>query len=180
MIAWQAIHSAIRAWVVAAAPGWSVIWSQQGGDRPVAPYIALRLREVRQVGQDWIDVVDAASPAPGAEIEHRVRGQRVVLLGIQAFAGAATGVHAPAAVLDAIRTAARLPSVHSELDAAGVGVLGFGAAQSIDGLVGATVFEPRGVMDARLMIVSEVSEFSTYIERVEVTNEITGATTEVP
>lgn len=183
-IAWTTVENALVAWVRSGSglDAEHVFWAQQKRPIPSGRYTTLRVTSIRQVGQDWLDVEDADAPSPGAEIVHRARGSREVLLSLQCFAGAGTGGDAPAMVLDAVQSAARLPSNRDALNAAGVGVLGFGPVQSIDGVVGSSSFEPRATLQARLHLASEVSEFGTWVEvaRLDPETPLTGAPFYVP
>ncbi len=118
----------------------------------------------------------ASTVRAGAERVTKARGVRRVVLSIQVFAGAPHGAATPVALLELVRLAAALPARHAALSAAGVAVASFGPAMSIDGVVGSSTFEPRGVLDVQINLASEVSETSTYIETAEVTNLITGET----
>ena len=176
-IAIVTVEDAINAWI-AAGSGFdadtNVIWAQQAAPRPATPYIALRMTLLEQHGQDWYDIRDAAVPAPGAEIDAVVRGVRKGTLNIACFGDAATGVNMPAMTLDNVMLAARLPSVRDALNIAQIGINGFSPIRSIDGGPTATVFEPRAILDCRFNVPTEVAETLTYIELVEVTDQITG------
>lgn len=113
----------------------------------------------------------AATVHAGAEVEYRVRGQRRASLTLQAFNGAATGDTSPAWLLDTVIAKARLPSVRQALNAAGVGIASFGPVQSIDGVLGSADFEPRATLAVSLHLTAEVSEFSTFIERIQMQGE---------
>lgn len=99
----------------------------------------------------------------GAEILSTARGTREAVVSIQAFGGTATEAGAPRALLERVVAFATLPSRRAALAAAGVGIGSLGTVQSVDGVVGASLFEPRATLEARLFITSEVSETSTYI-----------------
>lgn len=168
---WTAIKNALVTWVgTASGLGTSKVWwSLQG---PVArranPFITLRVLTTRKPGPDWTDTVDAAVPAAGAEIEHRVRGNRIVSLQIQAF----TNSEADASALDLlsdVEAKVRLPSIEDALRLAGIAVLDFEPGQSMDGVMNTTQQESRAVMVCRLSLASEVSETGTYIEDVVTT-----------
>jgi hypothetical protein len=173
-IAWTTARAAIHAWAVAGSglPASSVRWAGQDGPRAAAPYIVLRVTGLRPMGMDWLTVQDADTPAPGAEIEHLVRGPRTATLRITAF-GAAVGANAPEALLEGIMSSRFSPVRAAALYAGGVGVAGFGAVVAMDGMLNG-LFEPRAVLDARIVLSSEVVETSTYIETAEITNETTG------
>ena len=55
-----AIEDAIQSWVTSGSglPSTNVIWSDQQGPRPPAPYISMRLSEEDQDGLDWYDTED--------------------------------------------------------------------------------------------------------------------------
>lgn len=182
MIAWSTVQSAIRAWAVSGSglPSGQVIWGQQSGPRPAQPWISLRVMSVRKIGQDTVTVADASSPSAGAEIEITATGQRDVTLEMQCFGLAGQGANAPVALLEGIAAAASLPVRRDALNTAGIGLLGIQPITSIDGLTSVAAFEPRGIMLVRLLLSSEVSEFATYIETVEIEDLTTGNTFEVP
>lgn len=173
MITWTAVEDAIIAWVRAGSglDAEHVYWTAKRPTPTTGPYITARVIAVRGIGQDWVDVVDAAVPAPGAEIEHRVRGTREMLLRLQCFPGtpdgASTGAGAAVMLLDQVKTSQRLPPLHDALDAAGIGVLGSTAPTAVDGVVGSTIFEARAVMEVRCSLAPEVSVPGTYIQFVE-------------
>ncbi len=179
MIAWSTVEAAITRWV-ATSSGLGltrVAWGQQPMPAIAAPSITMRLRRLRRFGQDWLTVAEAASPAPGAEIEHRLGGTRVVTLSLECCAEAGTGAFMAVALLEAVRTGYRLPSVHDTLVAAGVGVGRPEDVLGIDGFVAdGIVFEPRATLDIPLWLASEVVETGTYIETVEIENEDTDHT----
>lgn len=170
-MSWGGIELALRSWALVA--GVPVIWGQQDGERPAAPYISLLMTSVAEVGHDWLDVIDNPAPSAGAEILHRARGQRRGVLSVQCFAGPATGDSSPTRLLEAMRSAVRLPSVADALNIAGVAALGFGGVLTLGGAVGGH-FEPRAAMEVYLSLTSEVSETSTYIQHVQITDQITG------
>ena len=181
MIEWDTVKSAVAAWVLAATglPPGRAIWSQQGGDRPGPPFVEMRFARVRGIGLDWQEVVEVQNPTPGQELQHRSRGVRELLLTLKCFAPArtgATGAQSAVALLERVVSTAALPTRRAALGAAGVGVVAFGPVLAIDGVVGSSVLEPRATLEARCHIGSEVSDFSTYIETVELTNELTEST----
>lgn len=163
--AWTTIENAIYTWV--SSTGVTAAWTEPGAPRPAAPFVSMRLAGARGVGHDWLDVQDAIAPDPGAEIEHVVRGTRALTLSLQAFAAAGTGALGAVAMLEAVRTAARLPTGRDALNAAGVGVGSFDAVKAIDGVVNSLTFEPRAVCEVTLWVAAELVETSTYIEIVE-------------
>ncbi len=118
----------------------------------------------------------AATFRVASELVTKVRGSRRIVLTIQVFAGAPHGAASPVALLEAVRTAAALPTRHEALRAAGVGVASFGPILSIDGVVGSSTFEPRGVLDVQINLASEVTEYSNFIETAAITNTLTGQT----
>jgi hypothetical protein len=57
---------------------------------------------------------------------------------------------------------------------------GFGPVQSLDGVLGESVYEPRAIVECRFFLSEEVEETSTFIEFVELENEDEGTSTYVP
>lgn len=114
----------------------------------------------------------------GQEIELRLRGPRQGVLDLQCFAGAptpsaATGNTNPRALLHDAIAAYALESRQAALAAAGVGVGSVEEVRSIPpGVVDITVLEPRAVSAVHLHLASELVETATYIQIVNVENDV--------
>lgn len=170
------LRAAVAAWAYAGTdlPTGKVIWADQGGPRPVAPYVSLAIISGDQLhGMDWVDVEDADSPIDGAEIRHVVRGPRTCTLSVQCFgltATAADGVAgaSPLALLARMRAHTRLPTVRAALVAAGVGVGTLGDVASVGSLISTVTSEPRAAFTVTLNYTSEVEELGTFIETAKV------------
>lgn len=113
----------------------------------------------------------ASTRRSGAEILRRVRGQRTATLKLRCFVGTPTGVAMPIAILNAVLTAASLPSVRDALNAAGVALGTTNPVRSVDGIKGA-LFEPRAMTELELHLASEVTETTTYIETFDLTSSV--------
>lgn len=122
----------------------------------------------------------AATVRAGAEVLMTARGSREALVSIQCFGADAVGADSPRALLERVRAAAVLPSRRAAFVTAGIGMTPLAAVQSIGGVVGSSVFEPRATLEARIFITSEVSETGTFIESVAIENEDTGSEFDVP
>jgi hypothetical protein len=144
--------------------------------QPIFPYISMSLSAVGAMGgQDWLRVTDAPTPAPGAEIQATLTGPRDMVLTLTCFDGDPTGAASAAAILEAVRTKQRLPTIHGALHAAQVAVTYRGPVTYVPGIRGTARFEPRATLEVRCTVPSEVSELLTYIGSVAVENETTGA-----
>lgn len=175
------LEDAIFTWVRLAS-GYAaadIIWSDYEQPRPAGAYLALRISNVRSIGQGWLFVEDAEDPAPGAEVVTTVWGKRAGTLTIQAIAGDPTGNASPAEVLETVRTKSFLPSIRGPLNAAGVGIAEFGPVQTVSGVIGMSAFEPRAIMTAELNMMASAEELGTFIETVEITDEITDEVYEI-
>lgn len=175
---WEAVQAAIHAFVVAATgiAASRVRWADQGGDQPSSSggaWISLSVLAEGPVGRPWVDVEDAETPAPGAEIEHVARSMNAGTLSIQIYGASAQGNSSGLAILRKLRPALGLPSIREIVS----GVVGFGAfelARNIPALINATYFEPRAVVTCRFFTAAELrataagTEVGTYIETVEV------------
>jgi hypothetical protein len=184
MIAWTDVEDAIRALVVTATEldEAKVIWSRRPGPRPAAPWVSLSILAIERFGQDWVDVEDNPAPAAGEEILEIARGSRTLTVSIQAFGGQEPGdepEHAPIELLEAVMAEVAFTSSRWALNAAGVGLLGFGPVQAVDGFlnsggigsVSASLFEPRAALEARFSLASQVSRPTTYIQSAEISRE---------
>lgn len=135
--------------------------------------IALVEIAILAAGTGVHSIVDTADTRrAGQEIIHGVKGRRELIFGLQCFDGTRTGVGSCAAILEKVKTALRLPSVHAGLRTAHVGVAGMGNVVPIrTGSLGVARFEPRAILEVRAFISSEVSEISTFISRARVMRE---------
>jgi hypothetical protein len=120
----------------------------------------------------------------GEELIRRVRGHREAVLSVQAFAGPpgndpSTGENSPLARLERMKAHLHFPGRNAALNAAGVGVSTVGPIQSLDGQLGQAVLEPRAAMEVRFFHTSEVTEFGSFVESVELTNQLTSEVSEI-
>ncbi len=172
-IAWTTVEDAIHDWIVSATSlaNDHVIWGEQNSARPVGTFVDMEVA-LERIGMDWVEVDDAAVPAPGAEIDNKVRGIRRMEIQLRCFGIPATGTTAPRALLDSVVAAYRLPNVHAALVVAGVGISNFSSVTNITGVLNSTKLEPRELFNVSCFLSSEVSETGTYIQDVEVTDQI--------
>lgn len=182
MIDWPTIETAIRSWVIAGSgldPS-KVFFAGQGSTRPLAPFITIQVVDVKPLGRDWTDTDDNPTPTPGNEIITTVRGERECTLQLQCFGTSggpgsqAFGASSCRALIERVFTACNLPSNAVALDDAGVGIGYFNTVQAMGAIINSTTWEPRAVGTMMFYLASEMSETGTYIETVEVTNEING------
>lgn len=173
------VEDALRAWVKASTgfDNEHVFFSDQKVPRPSGPYVTIRLGSVGMLGAvDPIEVKDAASPTAGAEIELQVRALREVSVGIQVWNAPAVAV-SPAltavGIASKIQVGLSLPSVRDAFAVACVSVIDMGSIQNLSSLLG-TDFDGRSSFDVRCYVMLSASEFTTYIEKFELTNTSTG------
>jgi len=145
-----------------------VVWSGQQAPRVEGPWMDIRITSIRPIGKDFRSIEDASLPVvPGQEIVVKTRGAREMRVGLRCFASP-TGVD-PQFILNDVVARSQQTSQVLALNAAGIGLAAWGPIQDIDGVVGGTLFEPRSIVEMRSFLASEVEEYSTYIERVELT-----------
>jgi hypothetical protein len=174
VVSMESREDAIWNWVVASSgvsPG-SVLWTDQLQGRPPGQWISLDMMGIEQVGQDWLDTHDAVPSAPGLEIEQAARGVRKLTVSIQCFAGPALGSSSAFAVLNTLVSRARLESQQLILRNGGLGFSRFTAITAISDVLDTTRIEPRAIVHAVLYMANEVVEQSTYISRVNITDQI--------
>jgi hypothetical protein len=174
------IEDALRAWVKTASglDDAHVIWGWQGGPRPSGTHIDLRIGPRVPVGLDSHDWnYDAARP-PGQEIEHRVTGLRELTLSVQCYSSEVSGNASAPAILAAVQTRMRLPSIHDALSSAGLSCFDNGQVMHVPQLVDAD-WESRAVLETRWYYRELETEMGGYIASVEITNQMTGETFEV-
>ena len=174
---WTTIENAIQAWAEAGS-GVSAIWSNQAGPRLSAPYIALAAT-ARNLGRGWTDTEDNPAPSAGAEIIRTHRTVKRLDLQLQCFGGDPTESGSPANILSDLCDYAGLPSQKRAFRVAGWVPVEFQPVLDFSAKLGNATFEPRAVLACHGYITGEISETSTYIQIVQVTNLIDGSTFEV-
>lgn len=169
---WTAIEDALRAWAKAgtALTDAKVIWSEQTGARPAAPFVTLRIGDVIPLSSvDEVEELTDLDADPGEEVELRAGGFREFTLSLQAFAATVTGANTAREYLTKAQTALALPSVRAALFAAGIAPFDTGTVQTVNAVVG-TKFEARAVLEVRFYVHDTVSEYTGFIEEVESTS----------
>lgn len=167
---WEAIEDALRQWVLDSS-GYaedSVVWTDQGINRPDAPMIALTLGDLVQLGLDSVSYETDVGGDPGLETTTTVAGPRVCTLRVQHYGGEATGNDSSRAVLARALTALSLPVVRDSLTAAGVGIIAAGPVRNIAG-VQALQIEARAVLEVRFSVQDVATSLGTYVETADVT-----------
>lgn len=176
MIDWTVIENAVRAWVLAGS-GLSadrVYFADQ--DLPVtevAPRVSIRLGPTQQVGQQVLSHDYSASRPAGQELEFTSSTHHELTVDVQTFALSTVGAGPTARTLaSSIQAAIGLPSIREALIAAGIGVLDEGQVQRIPQVLDAET-EDRATLSVRLLVTQGISERTTFIETVEVTQTVT-------
>jgi hypothetical protein len=168
-VAVAAIEDTIRAWVKAGAAldDEHVFFAKQKVERPSGPYITVLLTGVVPIGTNDAQETnyDALRPA-GSEIEIQVIGEREIHASIQAFNCPTTGTNSAVDLMSMMQLRWSLPSVQDVLDAGGISVFDNGEVADLAALLG-TNFDGRASIDVRFYARLTVSEFTTWIERVE-------------
>jgi len=174
VIAWGAVEQAVRAWVLAAVtpaplslPAASVYFADQA-----VPVDQNAARVVISVDGPFMVGVDgntwnynAARPA-GQEIELTTRGNRELVVKLQAFAPVTVGTGVTArALLAAAQAYLSVDSVRYALNQAGLGVLIPGDVLRLPRVVSGT-HEDRAALDSRFSVRQEVTERTGYFDTV--------------
>jgi hypothetical protein len=180
-IDWVAIENAIHAWVTTASglAGNQVIWTNQNGIRPgqsppaEAPFITLQLGSPQVEGQSFLQTKTDLTRSAGQEIELQANALQRLTCSVQAFGSSTTGNNSAGALLSQVETKLRLPSLRSALNAAGLSPFNVGPIKDITQLF-ATAYESRAVLNVLFYVQEQASEFTGYIESVEIEEEDTG------
>lgn len=167
-IDWATIEPAINAFLVGTSglAASNVFWGQQGAPRVSPPYIVFTLISLDEMGDDSRYISDNPTPSAGAEILYNVAGWRKAILTIEITGVTPLGANSPKAIMDTLKTRAKLPSLRDALVAARVGLGVFAPTTLLPSVVGA-VTEPRALSSATLFVVSETSETGTYVETAQ-------------
>lgn len=174
------VEDAFRTWVKTATglADNNIFFQDQKVERPTSTYVTIRVGSVVPLGAvDPVTITEVTDPVPGQEIQISVDGIREVTTSIQVF-GPAVSTNPTATAMyiaNKIQTSLRLPSVQDALDSAGISVFDIGAVNNLTQLLD-TGFDGRAQFDVRCYIVFSVSQFETYIETAEVTDNTTGET----
>lgn len=168
-----ALQTALRVWVKAASglDDNHVIWSEQASVKLTTPFITMRLGDLVPLG-----AVDEKRSdydplgAPGAEMVLSVVGRRELAVSVQCFGAGCLGI------LSAVQTKIRLDSINDPLNTAGLSPFEIGTVQNLTELQ-ETVFEPRALVEVKFYLAETASETTTFIEKVEVENDITSPPT---
>lgn len=186
---WNAIEAGLQGWVKAAlgCDNRHAYWANPNVTRPTdgAPFAVLEITDRRALGvtPQVIQTDHLTNPA-GQEIELEARQVMDCGFRVQVYAPPARGTHPgtprgpanAAALAGKVRLAVALPSVSSALDDLGVSVYDLGSVTYVPELVG-TDFEGRAVLEARFYVADSASEFTGYIETVQVADPFGGSET---
>jgi len=112
----------------------------------------------------------ASTARAGEEIQHTVRGTRLLTITLQAYGGDPTQDNRPAALLHNVMTKVILPSIADPLNAAGVSPAIFSQVQELDVTIGSDI-DRRGLLTVTAHLAEEISEDGTYIEIAELEND---------
>lgn len=173
---WEEVETAIVAWVKAGsglADG-KVLLGNQGESSPDGAYIEVKIDGPFPFGQPVVEhFFDGARPA-GQELEERTTVSAEITVSLQAFGRYgtdATGSATGRAILAKTQLALELASIRDALNDAGLGLVDKGNVIDLSKTYGAD-FESRGSLDLRFSLKQSASEFTTYIETVEIDSEI--------
>lgn len=166
----------IHAWIYQAAglPDTQVIWTDQGAPRPASgPWISLALIVITPIGRPWEVFSETSSPTPNADLNRTQGAQRNALLSVQVFGASATDAGGPSGmqIIDNLSLATYDDGVRLALRDLGVSVLKIEATKAISGVINSTTFEPRAVVEIRLLLNSERTTQLAEIRTAEVTDE---------
>lgn len=168
-MSWATIQNGLQAWVKSAT-GFDdahVIWADQSGPRPDAPFIDLRIGTTIPLGaiDELSDNTDLTRD-PGSEVELRATCVQEFHLTVRCFTAATLDDSAATALLGRARLALTLPSIRDALETAGVTIFDRGEVQNVSVLKDVK-FEGRAMLDVGCYTLEAVSEFVGYIDEVD-------------
>jgi hypothetical protein len=171
-IDWDTIMSAIRAWIVGATglPDNQVYWKYGKMARQPSPSIELCITDVEPIAHDYITKDFIPGNPNGSQLKRTAKGIRECTLEMQCFAPEGS-VHQASKVLSNATGALALYT--QPLNIAGVGMSDLGVATMTSGvkiLEGrrGSILEPRAISQMSFYVNSAMSDFTTYIETVQV------------
>jgi hypothetical protein len=167
------IAEALRQWVLGSTdlPDSAVIFAEQNGPRPVAPFAEVRVGDILPVGAvDAYEAVYDASADEGEEMVETSRGLREVPATVRVFTNSAIGASSAAAILSGVQTALGLPGTRDALHAAGVTCFDRGTIQRIPSVLD-TKWEGRATLTVRFYAEETAVSSTGYIAGVELTDQ---------
>ncbi|SSW67311.1 hypothetical protein AVE30378_02557 [Achromobacter veterisilvae] len=159
-------QDAIFELIEAAAGGVPVIFADEDGPRPGAPYVTLAVR--------WAQASNAEAVRMGNDGIQSVRQHDDATVELQAFGSAAYDR------LDELGLRLRHALYQERAEALGLALFEVGRLQNIPVLRDATRFEKRGVLELGIRYARSFAAPVGMIEAVEGTFAVTGGTTEFP
>lgn len=175
-IDWTTTKKAIHDWVAAGTQVSASLISWAGQRKVQQPatgvWVSLRIKDDYERGHGWTTITERTSPAAGQELEYKAASMSVVTLEVSAKKPDATDSLEMVAVLRRLRAARSLPTQRSLLLNANIGLSSVDRIRSTDGIIQSTLIEARAMMDVRLNLSSELLQYITYIETVEISGEV--------
>jgi hypothetical protein len=179
---WTAIEDALIAWVKGATglPDGSVIWDDQRGERPAAPFATLHLD-----GDVTPGVFDEAShrvnpdapptspgvPGEGDELIFETVAQGEFTCTVHVFAAATNGASSARVLTNRVRNALSIEPQVEAFDVLGIAIIDRGTVRNLTALLD-TEFESRASVDVRFRVADGTTATGTFIEAVETENDI--------
>lgn len=167
---WEALEDALYAFV-SAKLGIKTHWQHQRIPRPARPYATLRLGSVVALGHDETSRAFDPDAKPGEELVLTTTGNRELTLTVNVYSDVVTGSGTARERLSRLQTAIEAPLAIEALWASGISVVDRGAVLDLTELL-ETGFESRAALDVRLLVRDLVTESTTFIEHVGLTNNI--------
>lgn len=185
-VGWEAIIPAIQKWIYkSAGVDDSRVWQvRQDGPQKTFPYFTYDIADSIGVGRQWRKVAERTlaegetlEDFPGEELVRKYQGHRVATLTIECFS---PGVGATSAVALLENVVDALPLHEYDLDEAGAGIGSISSVAYGGGKRGNSL-QPRAHVEVQLHVASEVQDYVTYIEFIQLTatESTTGAEVEV-
>jgi hypothetical protein len=169
MITWPTIKSALRQLAIRGTGinPQRVIWARGSGPREGGPWMDVNIQSVQVIGRDGRIVETRQLPvAPGEEIALKAIGTRRMTVSYRLFA-AAGGGDPPEGILTGMVSRSYLDSSLVMLREAGIGMSGWSPVLTMTEVMNSTFQEPRAQVSLVSFLSSEVEEFTTFIESVE-------------
>lgn len=159
-------QDAIFELIEGAAGGVEVIFADENGPRPAAPYIAFAVR--------WAQASSAEIGRVGDDGLQAVRQHNDATVELQAFGAAAYDG------LDELALKLRHPVYEERAEALDLAVFEIGRLQNIPVLRDSTRFEKRGVLELGVRYARSFTAPAGVIEAVEGSFRVTGGATDLP
>lgn len=165
MTTWTAVEDAIRAWVKGASglSDGQVIFGEQDGVHPAAPWITISLGDV--IGRGVDELRTTAVDTGAKSVTQTASAHGFLPVQLRCYSADATGENTARAILAKVKLALALETYRVPINDAGLGLQRQGTVQALPRVVNAG-WESQAILELEFFVVQTASETIPYIAHV--------------